>query len=248
VAVAMLAVIIKSWSLARIGKWRAALPAVALLVLCATVPIGAWCLWCNHAFGDFTGSSAKIQSLGWIRKPFLDWWRHPIFTPFGFLTFWSELIASFWRGEFVWRHRRLAIFAVDVFYWLSSLLLPAAAVASLFWKRAELTAGQRHVLWLSLGCFAAAVSFPALASIAFDFRFCTYPSAEYPYMTSGRLLCGALIPFLLVYTYGLDIALGPFKSGAARMLALAAVVLLMTASEFILNLPVFSSEYNWFHL
>ncbi len=248
VGVAFLAVMIQSWSLARSGKWRPALPALALLLLCAALPIGAWCLWSRHAFGDLTGSSSKMRNLGWVGKPFLDWWRHPIFTPFGFLTFWSELMASFWRGEFVWRHRRLAAFAVDMFYWLSSLLLPAAAVAGLLWKRSGVTAAQRRMLWLCFWTFAASVAFLGLASIAFDFRHCAYPSADHPFFTSGRLLCGALIPFLLLYAHGLDKAFGPIQSGAARMLALGSIVLLMTVSEFILTLPVFSSPYNWFHM
>jgi hypothetical protein len=101
VAVAVLAVIIKSSSLARAGKLSAAMAAPGLLLLCAALPIGAWCLWSQHAYGDITGASQKIHSLGWTRKPFLDWWRHPIFTPSGLRTFWTELMASFWRGEFV---------------------------------------------------------------------------------------------------------------------------------------------------
>jgi hypothetical protein len=248
VAVAVLGVMIKFWHLAKVGKGRAALPALALLLLCAALPIGGWCLWSWHAFGDPTGSSAKIQLLGWTRKPFLDWWRHPIFTPSGFWSFWSELTASYWRGEFVWCRRRLAMPAADAFYAISSLLLPGAAAASLLWKRSGVTAGQRQILWLALGCFAASVAFLGLTSIAFDFGKCFYPSRAHPYLTSGRLLCGALIPFLLLYAHGLDKAFGPVKSGAARMLALGGIVLLMAVSEYILNLPVFSSEYNWFHL
>jgi hypothetical protein len=248
VGVAVLTVIIKSCSVAKAGKWRAVLPALALLLVCAALPVGAWCLWCLHAFGDLTGAAAKIQKFGWSPKPFSDWLRHPIFTPFGLLTFWSELMASFWRGEFVWRGRRLAMFAVDAFYWISSLLLPGVAVASLFWKPSDITPGQRQALWLSLWSFAASVAFLGFASIYFNFWWCPYPSADHPYFTSGRLLCGALIPFVLLYVHGLDKAFGPVKSGAARMLALSGIILVITISEFVLYRPAFSSEYNWFHL
>jgi hypothetical protein len=248
VGVALLAVMVKSWSLAKTGKGRASAPALALLLMCAALPILGWCLWCQQAFGDPTGSSAKMQDLGWLRKPFHDWWRHPIFTPSGFLTFWSELMASFWRGEYAWGRRRLAMPAVDAFYWVSSLLLPAMAVISLLWAPGGVTTAQRQALWLSFWSLAAGLAFLALTSIAFDFRQCFYPSADHPYFTSGRLLCGALIPFMLLYVYGLDKAFGPIKSGAARMLALGGVVLVITVSEYFINLPAFASPYNWFHL
>jgi hypothetical protein len=248
VGVALLAVVLKSASLAKAGKLRPALPALTLLLLCAALPIGGWSLWCEHTFGDLTGAAARIRCQGWIGKPFLDWWRHPIFTPFGCLRFWSELMASFWRGEFTWHHRRLAIFAVDLFYWLSSLLLPGVAVGSLFWKRSGLTPAQRQALWLSFWSFAAAVAFLFLVSIAFDFQECLYPSADHPYLTSGRLLSGALIPFLLLYMQGLDTVLCPIQSQAACKLALGSIVVLAATSEFILNLPAFSSAYNWYHL
>jgi hypothetical protein len=248
VGVAVLAVIIKSSSLAKAGKLRAASPALAPLLFCAALPIAGWCLWSQHAFGDITGSSAKIRILGWIHKPFLDWWGHPIFTPAGLLTFWSALMASFWRGEFVWCRQCLAMPAMDAFYWISSLLLPGVAVASLFWKHSGVTVMQRQALCLSFWSFVASVAFLGLTSIAYDFGRCFYPSAAYPYFTSGRLLCGALIPFLLLYVHGLDKAFGPIQSSAARMLALGGIILCMTTSKLILTLPVFSSKYNWFHM
>ena len=195
-----------------------------------------------------TGASPKIHLLGWDPKPFLAWWGHPIFTPPGLWTFWTALLPSFWRGEFLWRIRPLAMPAADAFYWISSLLLPGVAAASLFWKRDDITAGQRQVFRLCLWSFAASVAFLGLNSIVFDFGQCQNPSAAYPYFTSGRLLCGALIPFLALYVHGLDKAFGPAKSGAARMLALGGIVLLLALSEFMLNRPAFASEYNWFHL
>ena len=44
----------------------------------------------------------------------------------------------------------------------------------------------------------------ALLSIQFDFGNCINPSREHPYFTSGRLLSGALIPFAVVYVYGVS--------------------------------------------
>jgi hypothetical protein len=82
----------------------------------------------------------------------------------------------------------------------------------------------------------------------FDFGFCRYPSPAYPYFASGRLISGALIPFLLLYVQGLDLALEPIKQPAARSLALASLIALMTVGQFIVFRPAFDSEYNWFHL
>jgi hypothetical protein len=247
VGVGMLAVVFKAISLGRAGKLRQAMAPLALLLGCAAAPIGAWCLWCQYAFGDFTGATVKIHSLFWIPKPFADWWRHPVFTPAGLVTFWSGLVSSFWRGELVWMGRRLAVPGVDAFYWGSSLLLAGAAVFSLLWEGGGAAATTRKALWLSFWSFAGMVAFMGLTSIAFDYRNCDYPSASHPYVTSGRLLCGALIPFLLLYVHGLDKALSPIKSGAASAVALAGIVVLMVVSEFLLNLPAFSSQYNWFH-
>src|SRR5205823_3145736 len=77
------------------------------LISCAAIPVGTWMLWTKFHFGDLSGSTAKIGLLGWTRKPFGDWWQHPIFTPRGVWIFWSDLIASFWRGEVSWHSRPL---------------------------------------------------------------------------------------------------------------------------------------------
>jgi hypothetical protein len=66
------------------------------------VPIGIWFAWNHQHFGDLTATKSKIELLGWTRKPIREWWHHPIFTLHGSKEFWTELVASFWRGEFVW--------------------------------------------------------------------------------------------------------------------------------------------------
>jgi len=42
-----------------------------------------------------------------------------------------------------------------------------------------------------------------------------YPSGAHPYFTSGRLMLGALIPFSLLYLYGLDCALSRVKNNGS---------------------------------
>ena len=66
---------------------RAGLIALAALVLCAAVPIGSWVVWLKLHFGDVTGSTAKMAFLDWMRKPFVEWWQHPIFQPHGLWVF-----------------------------------------------------------------------------------------------------------------------------------------------------------------
>jgi hypothetical protein len=84
--------------------------------------------------------------------------------------------------------------------------------------------------------------------VSYDFGDCFYPSREMPYITSGRLALGALIPFAALYVSGLD-ALLPERVGApVRWLVLIVPVALMTLSEIHLSKVAFSSPYNWFHM
>jgi len=126
-------------------------------------------VWNYHSFGDLTATASKIEFLGWTRKPVSDWWAHPIFTLNGVKEFWPELMASFWRGEFVWHGKRLGWQAIDAFYWVSSTLAIGLAVISLFPRSTKLTDFQRQVLWLAFTSFAALVLLVALLSMAFDF-------------------------------------------------------------------------------
>src|SRR5713226_4303806 len=100
--VAGAALAFKLWSQTKSGRLRQALPALVAIICSAALPIGVWVAWNYHAAGDFTGTASKIQLLDWTRKPIADWWHHPIFTLHGMKEFWSALLASFWRGEFIW--------------------------------------------------------------------------------------------------------------------------------------------------
>jgi hypothetical protein len=180
---------------------------LAGLIISAAVPVAVWFLWNYHTFGDLTGTASKIEFLGWTRKSVGNWWPHPIFTLDGVKEFWPELMASFWRGEFIWHGKRLAWQAIDAFYWVSSTLAIALAVISLFPRSTKLTNLQREALWLAFSSFAVLVLLVALLSMAFDFGLCVYPSREHPFFTSGRLLSGAAVPFFLLYSQAMDYAL-----------------------------------------
>ncbi|HEY5768033.1 MAG TPA: DUF2142 domain-containing protein, partial [Candidatus Udaeobacter sp.] len=234
---------------------RAGLIALLALLLCAAVPIGSWMFWLKLQFGDITGSTAKIAFLDWTRKPFVEWWQHPIFTPHGFWVFWSGLIGTFWRGEVEWNGRRFDWQIADQVYAVSSLVFITAAVLGLR-KPSALSAFQRQAIAVAILTFAAGVAFLGLLSIQFDFGSCVNPSRSHPYFTSGRLLSGAIIPFALSYVYGISwlcrLAASRFRQTrwidiALPLIVLGAIVVFSQASEIFVTHPVFASEHNWFH-
>ena len=96
--------------------------------------------------------------------------------------------------------------------------------------------------------FLAAVAFLGFLSIIYDFQDCFYPSRAHPYFTSGRLMLGALIPFLLLYLYGLDRALCRVKNNWVRPLVLAGMILFMLISEILIDWRLFPNANNWFHM
>jgi hypothetical protein len=213
-------------------------------------------VWTKYQFGDVMGSTAKIAFLDWTRKPFADWWQHPIFMPRGLWIFWSDLIATFWRGEVIWHGQMLRCPLVDEFYAISSLAL---LVAALIGSRNEtaLSTFQRQAVGIAALSFIVSVGFLALLSIQFDFGNCINPSRAHPYFTSGRLLSGALIPFALFYMYGISYLfrlLSPRLQQAGRinsavpLIVIGVIVVFVTGSEIFTNTMVFASDHNWFHL
>jgi hypothetical protein len=198
-------------------------------------------------FGDFTGAASKAQLLGWTRKPFSEWWSHPIFTVSGVWTFLSELIASFWRGEFMWHARLIGFRGLDLFYAISSLSLLLIAVTSLARPGAkDISTAQRHLLWIAAMCVVLTFVFLAFLSLQFDFGACINPSRERPYFFQGRLMLGALIPFAMVYVYGLSRLL---RNKPNLVLgALGAIAIAITFSDLLANRVAFTSAYNWFHM
>ena len=238
-------VLFKIWCLAKAGKLRTSGSALAF---CAGLPMIGWLALCKHTFGDFTGMAVKIQLLNWTRQPFSEWWHHPIFRPHGLWTFVSGLMATFWRGELVWHSQRLASPVADMIYTISSVGFIGVAVITLLSRSTAPTRPQRQALWFGFGSFIAAVAFLGFLSIIYDFHDCFYPSREHPYFTSGRLILGALIPFLLLYLYGLDRVLGRVKNNWIRPLVLIGMILFMQISEIIIDWRLFPNAYNWFHM
>jgi hypothetical protein len=247
-AVSAVVIALKIFELAKNGRLRGSSSALALLIFCAALPIGGWLAWSKYAFGDFSGAAAKIQFITWTLKPFDAWWHHPIFSPQGFWTFISGLLTSFWQGEFRWQGQSLDLPVVDAFYVVPTLCLVVLAVVSLFPKFSIATRPQRQALWLGFWCFIAGIAFLAFLSVIYDFGICINPSRGHPYLSAGRLMLGALIPFLLLLLYGVESLLSPVKNRWVRPLVLAGMILFMLISEIVTDWSVFASQYNWYHL
>lgn len=228
-------------------KWVALLPGLAALMVAAILPIAAWMAWCKCHFGDFTGAAQKTRFLGWTQRPFAEWWHHPLFSASGCWYFLKQNLATFWQGEFLWHHQPLAFAVVDLAYVTLTTGALACAVAALLWRSPALAPAQRAALWFSLACVAAAVVFVALLSIQYDFHDCFYPSRALPFFVSGRLLLGALVPFMLVLVCGLEWSLNKF-SVRTQFLALGVLLAGMIAAEITIDAPIFANQYNWFHL
>jgi len=230
---------------ARAGRLRGVIPALLALAVCAAIPIVVWLFWMKTHFGDFTGAASKAELLGWTTKQFSDWWSHPIFTAPGMWTFLSELIASFWRGEFLWHAQTIGYKGLDLFYVLSSLGLILIVVISLLRDRAIISE-TRRMLWIAMACVVAVIVFLGLLSLQFDFGACINPSRERPYFFQGRLMLGALIPFATLYVYGLSRLLR-HESGLV-LAAIGAIAITITLLEVLANRVAFTSAYNWFHM
>lgn len=245
VFVVAMAMIFKAVQLSRKGRWPRGSSIFLTFLISAAVPLGIWFAWNVNHFGDLTATKSKIELLGWTPKAFTDWWSHPIFALRGANDFWAELIASFWRGEFIWHRERMATWWSDAFYWTASTVALGIAVISLIVrKRLE---PNRALLWVALLSFISLVCFLILLSIRFDFNDCPYPSREHPYFTSGRLLNAAAIPFFLLCAYAIEKVGTWTKREWTRWALLGAVAVLVLSWQISITAPVLSSRYNFFH-
>jgi 4-amino-4-deoxy-L-arabinose transferase-like glycosyltransferase len=246
-AVSIMALAALTWRWWREGKLRKALPALSILTACAALPALAWIDWCRTHFGDFTGSQPKVLYWGWTPKPVSEWLQHPIFTFHGAGIFVSGLLSAFWQGEITWYKQPLCRPAVSWFYEFATIILLLVTLAKIIRRPAPLFQTECRALRFSFFLFAASVAFLVFISIRFDFHNCTYPSRAFPYLISGRLMLGALIPSMLLFVSGLDRILQRFKL-PTKFLILAALNLAMLIAEFVTDQPAFFDKYNWYHM
>jgi len=225
-------------------QWQ--LIALGILIVSIAIPLGLWFAWNAQHFGDLTATKSKIELLGWTAKPLSEWLPHPIFTIQGAVQFWTGLITSFWRGEFVWHLERMHSEWADAFYAISTAFMVLASFVVLLRKK-RLESGRLWILWLALASFFSIVGFMVVLSLKFDFGNCPYPSREYPFFTSGRLLNAAAVPFFLLFAFVID-RIGLWtKREWLKWGLLGATVFVLIVSQIQVNAPAFSSRYNFFH-
>ena len=224
------------------------LPSLATFVAAAAVPVALWLVSNYVLFGDFSGAAASIQVRTWAQKPFNEMFNHPILMPSGMFYFFTELTKTFWRGEFIWQSRPMAIPFMDWFYIISSALFLTASILGLVFDKAQRDSSYRLALSAGLFVVVLSVAFLGVMSMRYDFGLCLYPSPEKPYFISGRLISGAILPFLLLYIDGLYRILSKLRLACCLLIVVAVIVAAETISEIILSWPVFASPYNWFHV
>jgi hypothetical protein len=200
-------------------------------------------------FHDVVGSGAAMQMLTWTKKPVIEMFNHPILTPAGMIAFLSPLIKSFWRGEFFWEgfFKILTWGPMDYFYVFSSILFPIASLLDIFIYRQKISKSCRSALVSSLFILVMFVGMLAVLSMRYDFGTCVNPSRKFPFFVSGRLIAGAILPFLLLYVCGLNRILTTFGLSSYLLAVVTVIVIAVTATEIFITLPVFASPYNWFH-
>jgi hypothetical protein len=217
------------------------------LVFASALP-AIW-MYRNHiVMGDLTGSRAKMRHFGWTVRPVAEILHHPLFSWHGLSYFFLMLIKKFWRGEYVWHNLPMRSAAADWFYIATSVLMVISFVLAYALQQKTLSGLQK---WVGLGAallVAGFVLFLAAISIPFDFHEFDYPSRAYPYFVSGRIISGALLPFVLIYAIGLKEILKYFRKWVSPWSAIVTVMLGITVCEFLVRKAVFASPYNFFAL
>jgi hypothetical protein len=223
---------------------------LAVFWIAALLPIGLWLVRNVRVLGDAAGTVRKLEHLEWAPKAWSGFFDHPLFTPSGAFGYGAELLALFWRGEFLWHGQEMAFAWLDGLYALSSVVL-LALTASAVWRARGEASGERWTLeLLALLSVLGGVAQLVLLSLRIEFADWGTPTREAPFFVHGRLILGVLLPFALLYVRGLELACARLP-GRLRELApwclLGLWLALLLASEVVLSAPAFESPYNWYH-
>jgi hypothetical protein len=219
---------------------------IALLAMALVGPLAGWYFWKIVTVGEFAAATHKMADLSITYKPLSEVFDHPVFGLSGFWYFFHNLLASFWRGEFVWGLERLAHPAADYVYSVSSMVL--IGIATIHGLRSRNDTMQRDVLLMSAGTVVSAIVLMGVLSIIFDFGSCHYPSRANPYFVSGRLILCAVIPFFTLYVNGVSVLLSRVFPSIKPIAVFSVIGLTITGVELWTRWPVFCSPYNFFHI
>lgn len=243
IILAAVPVTVKALRVYRAGNFQQIKRALIFFACSAYLPVLLWFAWNMYAHGDLLASEAKIKDLHWAHKPLSEWLNTGFLTSKHMAIFWQDLMASFWRGELVWASQRLAEPGMDTFYWITSLALLLAALPAIYFRQPN---EQKRVNTFMLWSYVSFLLFIMLISISFEYRGASYPTFERPYFTSGRLISGALIPFVLLYLSGFGWLLRWLKNDWIKIAMVFVIAIVICISEYRINKPVFASPYNFY--
>ena len=207
-----------------------------------------WMLRNYVVIGDLTAGRAKMNVLGWTVNSLAEVLHHPLFSPHGLSYFLVQLTENFWHGEYGWHGMRMRSASVDWFYVISSAFMILIFAVDFVRRRRTLPELQRWAGSQALFLVASSVLFLAALSVAFDYHNHGYPSRLYPYFVSGRIICGVLLPFVLIYASGLELVANRIQKWVPPVAVLACLMLFITISDIRVRATVFSSPYNFFAL
>lgn len=221
---------------------------VSIGVLAALGPPGLWMLRNYLEIGDLTGSRAKMHELGWTLRPMAEVFHHPLFSWDGLSYFLLQLTRSFWHGEYLWHGRWMRSEAADWFYVSSSALMIVIFAVELIRQRDTVSHTQRLAGFQSLFLVTSSVLFLAAISLPFDFHDCLIPSRLHPFFVNGRIISGALLPFVFIYASGLEAIATRLRRWIPPAALLVVLLSFITVTEIMVRRPAFASPYNFFAL
>jgi len=212
------------------------------------LPIAAWSLRNFLSTGDWTGTSRKVQLLGWTYKPVSDLFSHPIFTFSGINYFFNKILSSFWLGEFTWGLKPLVVNHMDYCCSITTLFFLFAACITAM--RMTGRPAERDIIVISLAGIFSALVYMALLSMLYNFGHSFYPSAEKPFFVSGRLILCVMFPILLCITWTIDrwatrSPKTPNRTGIAVIIVLC---VFLAINDLVIVQKPLASVYNFFHI
>ena len=219
--------------------------------LIATLPVAIWLARNALLTGGITATSgeAKLAMIG--MKPLREWLFHPVFTPVGAWDFVAQTIIKYWRGGIIWGGKAPEIPAYSYLYAACTLAMIGLSLLPLLRKPAP-PEREKMLVFSSLGAIGGGLLFLAVYSAALDDWWKPGPSKILIGVTEGRFLLGTLLPFTYLFLKGLGKASAIFWRGQNRRYAALAVLflggMLSVAVQILTVIPLFGSQYNWFHL
>ena len=217
----------------------------ALLIVPIGLPLFLWALRNRLLLGDWTGTAPKIEHLRWTAKPFGELLDHPLFTLTGLVKFLQNLAISFYYGDLNWLGQAIRSTPASYFLLVTSAVLPPLGTVA-YLRRNPPEPRGRIAAAVSALVVVAYVGVLAFLSLRFDFGTGVYPSRDFPFLASGRLAAGALVPLLTLYACGLDVLCFRKTPGIAVAAALTLAVMVFTQMLYLEQ--AVKSPFNWFHL